>query len=125
MTSLENVQRGTTKIIPGLKNLSYEERLQEQQLPPLVYRRLRGDMIEAYKLTTGQYQTGITGVLQLDEGAGPATTGHKYKLMKRRCYTRLRQNAIVEKIVNTWNNLPSTIVEVPSVLAFEKRLDKH
>ncbi len=52
--SLENVQRRATRMIPGLKNLPYEERLKALQLPTLVYRRLRGDMIEAYKIATGK-----------------------------------------------------------------------
>ena len=39
-----------TKLIPGFKSLSYEERLQKLKLPTLKYRRLRGDMIEVCKI---------------------------------------------------------------------------
>ena len=48
---LENVQRRATKLMPYFRELSYEERLKKLKLPTLVYRRLRGDMVEAYKLT--------------------------------------------------------------------------
>ena len=108
-------------MIPGLKSLSYEERLKMLQLPTLVYRRLRGDMIEAYKIATGKYETGVTAVLQFDNynRTGPATRGQKYKLKKSRCNTRLRLNFFTERIINTWNSLPLTIVEAPSVLTFE------
>ncbi len=106
-------------MIPGLKNLSYDERLKVLQLPTLVYRRLRGDMIEAYKIATGKYETGIGAVLHFDNRTGPATRGHRYKL-KERCNTRLRQNFFTER-----NSLPSTIVEASSVLTFEKRLDNY
>jgi plasmid maintenance system killer protein len=47
---IENVQKRATKQIPGMKNLSYEERLRKLELPTLSYRRLRGDMIEVYKI---------------------------------------------------------------------------
>ena len=55
ITALENVQRRATKQIPSLKNLEYEDRLRKLKLPTLRYRRLRGDMIETYKLTSGIY----------------------------------------------------------------------
>ncbi len=82
-------------------------------------------MIKAYKIATGKYETGIAAVLQFDNRAGPATRGHRYKLKKERCNTRLRQFFFTERIINTWNSLPSTIVEAPSVLTFEKRLDNY
>ena len=34
-----------------MKNLNYEERLRKLKLPTLGYRRVRGDMIEMYKIT--------------------------------------------------------------------------
>ena len=46
ITTLENVQRRATKLIPGFRDLSYHERLQRIDLPTLSYRRLRVDMVE-------------------------------------------------------------------------------
>ena len=42
---IEGVQRRTKKHIPGMKDLSYAERLLGLKLPSLRYRRIRGDMI--------------------------------------------------------------------------------
>ena len=44
------------KILPALKRLPYSERLKACQIPTLHYRRIRGDMIETYKIITGKYQ---------------------------------------------------------------------
>ena len=45
---LERIQRRATKIIPELRDLSYEERLKECGLTTLETMRLRGDQIEVF-----------------------------------------------------------------------------
>ena len=43
--------RRTTKLIPGLRNLIYEERLKERRLTTLETRRLRGQIhVEVFKM---------------------------------------------------------------------------
>ena len=44
--TLERIQRRATKVIPELRDLSYEERLKECGLTTPETRRLRGDQIE-------------------------------------------------------------------------------
>ena len=40
---IENVQRRATKMIPKTKNMTYEERIRQLNLPTREYRRQRGD----------------------------------------------------------------------------------
>ena len=50
---LEKIQRRASKLIPGLRDLTYEERLKECGLTTLETRRLRGDQIEVFKILNG------------------------------------------------------------------------
>jgi len=43
-------ERRATRELPTLEKLSYEERLIQLKIPTLAYRRIRGDMIEAFKV---------------------------------------------------------------------------
>ena len=49
---LEKIQRRATKLIPGLRDLRYEERLKECGLTTLETGRVRGDQI-VFKILNG------------------------------------------------------------------------
>jgi ribonucleases P/MRP protein subunit RPP40 len=85
---LESVQHRATRLVPGLAKLAYEDRLRRMNLPTLVYRRHRGDMIEAYKYLNGVYRVNSTQLLPRHEEKGLKTRGHSKKLMKRECRGR-------------------------------------
>ena len=63
--ALEKVQMRATRLIYKLRNKSYEERLRILDLPTLKYRRLRGDMIETYKILSGKYDVSVSPVIPL------------------------------------------------------------
>ena len=72
---LENVQRRATRLVPSLKSLSYEERLRKLNLPTLVYRRARGDMIETFKILK-IYDRSVTPLFELNISR---TRGNSFK----------------------------------------------
>ena len=47
---IEGEQRRFTKLIPVLRELPYEERLKKLNLTTLEMRRIRGDIIEVFKI---------------------------------------------------------------------------
>jgi ribonuclease P/MRP protein subunit RPP40 len=120
---IENVQRRATKQIPGMADLSYMDRLRRLKLPTLSYRRVRGDMIELFKILTGKYDPEVSSFIQV---AGDTTTrGHNLKLYKRRARLNIRKNSFVFRSVDLWNSLPSSVVTAKTVVTFESRLDRH
>eukprot|EP00061_Rhincodon_typus_P007985 g30186.t1 len=50
---LERVQKRFTKMLSGMGGSSYKERLDRLGLSSLEHRRLRGDLIEMYKMMRG------------------------------------------------------------------------
>jgi len=120
---LEKVQRKATKLVQGLASMSYEKRLEALKLTSLEKRRLRGDLIEVFKLVTGKENIDCTRLLQLDDSVYD-TRGHRFKLKKHRSRLDIRKNFFSNRVVSHWNSLPSHIVEAESVLTFKKRLDE-
>ena len=118
---IEAVQRRATKFTPDTRDLPYKERLKKMKLPSLCYRRVRGDAIEAYKYTHGFY-TANENLLELNNRSG--TRGHNYRLLKKRPNYSPRANFYSYRIVDSWNALPSSVVNAPTLNCFKARLDK-
>jgi hypothetical protein len=121
--AIENVQRRVTRMIPGLKNMSYEERLHKLKLPTLAYRRLRGDMVELYKMTSGMYDESLLqGHLRLRTNS--TTRGHDKKVYVSQARLNVRRSSFYIRTAEIWNKLPDDVVNAPSLPAFESRLDR-
>jgi hypothetical protein len=121
IVAIENVQRRATKLIPSLRDLPYEERLKHLHLPSLAYRRLRGDMIETYKLFN-IYDRDVA--MTLDRNTS-TTRGHQYKLSTHRFKKDVGKYTFSTRVVNPWNSLTDHIVDSKNLKVFEARLDKY
>jgi len=75
---IEKIQKRATKLVIKLKNKSYIDRLIYLNLPTLKYRRLRGDIIEVFKITDNIYDRTVSPDLPINKRAN--TRGNHYKL---------------------------------------------
>jgi len=80
---LENAQKAATKLmVLKFSNFSYPTRLRMLGITSLKERRVRGDMIEVYKLMTGKEQISPDGQFFTPAGAHYKLRGHDKKLTK-------------------------------------------
>ena len=121
---LENVQIRATKMVDGLSKLDYEDRLRRLDLPTLVYRRARGDMIQVYKHFHTYDQDLLPSIFQRQMYG---TRHHEYQLVWRKPKDGIRgpqSNSFYYRIMQTWNDLPAKVVKAKSMNEFKNLLDE-
>ena len=123
IAKLEGVQRRMTKLIPRLRNKPYEERLSELNLFSLTKRRLRGDLIEVFKIIKGIENMDMEKYFTID--TSNITRNNGYKIVGKRFQTNEAKHFFFNRIVNVWNGLPSNVIDCSTTDIFKKRLDVY
>ena len=121
--TLERIQRRATKMIPELRDLSYEERLKECGLTTLETRRLRGDQIEVFKILNGYEIIDRNMFFSLKKDS--RTRGHEVKLVKDQCRLDIRKHSFSQRTINEWNKLSTDCVTATSVNMFKNKVDTY
>ena len=107
---LENVQRRFTRLIDNIGTLSYSERLRMLKLTTLAERRIRGDLIETFKIVNGIVNYGQNIFKMSRSGTKIISTS---SFNKERTIRSLTNSFLSERVLGYWNKLPyySTMFE--------------
>jgi len=109
---IEKVQRQATRVVTGLRGLSYEDRLRSLKLSSLEFRRRREDIITAFKIC--KFHPNLRDSMfkfQPREGL----RGHEYCFFKERSSTRAFKNFLPNRIFQTWNSFPAHFSHLPDL----------
>ncbi|MEL7309200.1 MAG: hypothetical protein AAGK05_15980 [Pseudomonadota bacterium] len=120
---LEKVQRRMTRILPGLKDLPYEERLRSLNLLTLFARRIKHDLIFVYKLFHGGINLDASKFFTV--ACERRTRGHSLKLQVNYSRLTVRKNFFSQRVISHWNDLPSECANAPSLSSFKFTLSQY
>ena len=113
------VQRKVTKQLPGLSEMSHQERLQYLKLPTLAYLRMRWDMIQVYKMISGRNDEKVKRILRPMIENIQNTRGNSKRWHHPPVKTERRKHSFSIRVIIPWNSLPE---EPPS--CFQPQTDK-
>ena len=132
---LEGVQRRATRLVPELRrlvydrrlkqwrHLTYEERIKELKLPKLEDRRIRGDMIETFKIITGKEDIRSEKIFKMVKVRGARNNTHNRKIERKHCRLEVRRNFYSQRVIEKWNSLTLDEVNSKKTSEFKERYD--
>ena len=85
-------------------------------------RRERADMLEVYKIIKGIEEIEFKDFFDMSKDT---LRGHKYKLFKKRFHLNVGKLNFGNRVINSWNRLPDSVVQAESVNVFKNELDHY
>ena len=125
---LEKVQMKAIGMISGLKGENYESKLKELKIQSLEARRLRFDLIEAYKTVHGLNQLNKDKFFDFVAEKHTRNTRlaeDPLNLRLKSSNTEIRKQFWSQRVVIPWNNLPTEIKHAGSLDSFKQLYDAH
>ena len=121
---LEDVQRRATKLVPGMEELDYEERLKQLKLYSLEDRRRRGDMIYTYKIINSLVNVDQSRFFRFSDNPH-RSRGHlkKLELSNPKPKTDIRRNFFSQRSIIPWNELSAKTVDSSTTKEFKRNYD--
>jgi len=122
INTLEAVQRRATRLLPSIRHLPYDQRLHHLGLTSLADRRLRGALLEAFKIVN--HLDHRTSDDYFREATNLTTRGHQRKLYTPYARTLVRKNFFSVGIIRHWNALPAHLTEGSDLKKWKRDYDK-
>ena len=122
---IERVQERATKLVDGMADLDYSQRLKKLGLTTLRFRRLRGDLIEMHKHFHLHDKDAITGPSFQTRDRPSRRHNHQVLEPARTRERGIRENSFYGRTSRIWNALPRNVAESKTVNSFKNALDKY
>ena len=97
--------------------------MKELNLFSLSTRRMRGDIIELFKMFHGLDNVNINDYVTVDSRSNTRSNG--YKIAGKRFRSDEAKHFFFNRVVNVWNSLPALVVNSNTLETFKNRLNKH
>ena len=120
--ALERVQKRATNLLRECRNLDYEQRLRHLKLHSLKGRRIRGDLIETYKIFNDNVDVKIEDLFRLN--TTDITRNPEGKIFIEHHRNNKCKLALGKRIAHLWNALPTNTKYAQSTNQFKNLLDK-
>jgi len=124
---LERVQKKMTKLIRGYRDKNYHERCLALKISSLKTRRIRGDLIEMFKIMTGIYNVNHEDYFMLRQIEMKRKTidlrGHSLMLSKPSSKYNVLLKSCISRSINIWNDLPKDCITSKTLNNFKNNLD--
>jgi hypothetical protein len=117
--AMEGVQKRALKLITQFKNINYSERLKRSNIISLEKRRLRGDLIQMFKMSRDLEN--FRKMFHISNNT--FLRGNSMKLFKTRCRLNIRKNFFNQRVIDKWNKLPNNVLQSNTVNTFKNSLD--
>ena len=108
------------KLVEEFRGLEYEERLRRAGLTKLETKKLRGDLIEVFKIFHGVTDQNPLEFFTLSSNN---LRGHALKLFKPRILSNIGKYLFRFRVVYYWNDLPDDVVFTNTVNSFKNKID--
>ena len=118
---VENVQRRATRLLPECKDMNYTERLEYLKLHSLKGRRIRGDMIQMFKIVNGIDNLNLSSLFTSNPCT--LTRNSEGKFLQQHCSTNIRLNTFSFRVLKHWNSLPQQWKYAKNTNTFKNLLD--
>ena len=105
-------------------SMTYEDCLKYLNLTTLKIRRLRGDLIEMYKLFRGYYDFDPLTIFELKRESR-TRANHYLCLEVQNSRLEIVHRSFKLRVVKHWNRLTENIVNQSSLNMFKNKLDKY
>ena len=109
-------------MVTGLKQLSYQQRLDSLGLTTLAERRCRGDLLETFKILKGKENIDCRKFFKMDPNVH-GVRGNSLRIFTPSVRTTLRKSFFSQRVLRSWNGLTQQAVDSDTLNAFKSQLD--